>query len=257
MKKFALLVAVILVTAIAAISNRTGSAEAATAGAKCGGGLTASLTPLLKGTYDFTLVCIQHDKCYANWGISRSSCDTAFIGNMLAECTHAYPTDNNSLMQCNKANRYSCEYVAGKYHIAVSSGGKAAYEKAQREAVLGLFNGAYHGLGRVTAVATGSDGTSFTNSLTLPNPVVTVENGAVNGQPLVITTDPPLRATATAAVSVPMPVLGGTFTTSYTFSYSLNGPATVKGTISGGGSVGDGTTVKATGSLTGRKSVRG
>ena len=253
MRKFALLVTVAIVTTIAATSSASAGNSQAT-GAKCGGGLTASLTPNLKGSYNFTLVCIQHDKCYARFGISRGSCDTAFIGNMLAECRRAYPTENNAQTRRNKAKRYSCERVAGQYHIAVVRRGEAAYEKAQREAVIALFNGDYRGLGSVTAVVTGPDGTSASNTQQIPDVIVT--DGTVGGEALAITTDPTLgSATATASSSVAIPGFSGVITIDYTFSYSLNGPARVQVTIAGTGTDDQGDTLTETGSFSGTKSI--
>jgi hypothetical protein len=259
MRKFALLVTVALVTTIAATSSAT-AGNAQTAGAKCGGGLTASLTPSVKGSYNFTLVCIQHDKCYAKFGISRGSCDTAFIGNMLAECKHAYPTENNAQKKRNGAKRHSCEHVAGLYHIAVVRNGEAAYEKAQNDAVTELFNGEYDGTGSVTATGTffSADGTPIpVDPVTEQIPSVTVTDGTVDGVALVITPDPPLSAKATASSSPPIQGFSGGPTFDYTFSYSLNGPATVQVTISGSGDDGQGDTISWTGSFSGTNSSAG
>ena len=249
---------VVTIAAMITLSVGGHSPSAQAAGAKCGGGLTASLTPALQGSYNFTLVCVQHDKCYAHFGISKGDCDSAFIGNMLAECAHAYPTTNNVLSKANKSKRHSCEYVAGRYHIAVAQNGEAAYQKAQKQAAVLLFNGDYHGVGSVTTTVTDSYGPV---SNTLPITDVTVQNGSVQvspgigvgSVPLVITTDPPLSAAATASWSVPLPGFTGNLSEDFTFNYSLNGPATVSVTISYNGTdtSGLGATVTQTGSFSG------
>jgi hypothetical protein len=247
-----ILLAVVMLTALLTLSPGGHSPIAYAEGAKCGGGVTASLTPALKGYYDFTLVCIQHDKCYAHFGISKGDCDSAFIANMLAECEHAYPTYNNALSKANKAKRQSCEYVAGQYHIAVVRDGAAAYKKAQEEAATALFNGDYHGMGSVTVTLTDASGdTPTVETLSLPG--VTVMDGIVNGSALVVTTEPPLSASATAAARFPIPVAGftGYFEIDYAFSYSLNGPADLTATVSGTVLDDQGDTITAAGSWSG------
>jgi hypothetical protein len=253
MKK--LVVIPLILVALAAASAATGAstAPAAVGGAKCGGGLTASLTPVLQGSYDFTLVCIQHDQCYAKFGISKGSCDSAFIGNMLAECAHMYPVENNAQKRLNGVRRHSCEHVAGQYHVAVVSRGRTAYEKAQTQAVQALFNGTYNGVGSVTLTATDSDGTSFSNTQSLGSPVMQVAGGAVSGGSALAITADTTSGTATATATESIPTGFGVVTINLTFNYSLNGPATVKGTVDTTQDDGMGGTLHWTGTLGGTK----
>jgi hypothetical protein len=247
-----------VVAAAILAGGSAGPSTAAAGGAKCGAGLTAYLTPQLKGFYDFTLVCIQHDRCYAHFGISRSSCDTAFIGNMLAECKHQYPTENNALRKKNGAKRRSCESVAGRYHLAVVRDGETDYELAQEDAAGALFNGSYTGVGTVTGTFTQDDGTVLPpQTESLANPVVVVEDDSVgdDGSLDVAVDFAAGTATADAIVVTEMPGFSDALITKYRFTYSLNGPAKVTAVVSGGGR-GAGVSVRWSGSISGTRTGR-
>ena len=248
MKKFGVLqLALVTFMAALAFSSGVGIAKAEISGAKCGGGLTASITPSLPGTYDFTAVCVQHDKCYANLGISRGSCDQAFILNMLAECKRQ-----------PKATQSECEHVASEYHSAVASNGEAAYERAQKEARVTVFNGSYLCLAIETLSFTLPPGTTTPPPppKTLRAPIhVTVINGVVQGGHPLAVGGSDLSPTATSTESVPVAGFGQIVINLH-FSYFANGPATVKGYINSK-LVSGGVAVSIKGTLSGTHSIGG
>jgi hypothetical protein len=263
------------------VGGAKAGANQAAFGLNCGLGLTDQLVPLVlrddkhrlipPRTYNFRLVCSQHDKCYAHWGMDRSNCDHAFILNMFAECNRQ-----------PKAAQHGCDYVALKYHDAVVRQGAAAYKQAQLEAIVTGLEGDYNGVGSLIASGGPNGPVSIPwSSFALPTLTVTaagdglflgregIERDASDGaeSELDITSDyagNEVTATATDDVIVGDGMLpgyvGGGVQIDLTFTWHGGPlPASVTGTFSGGSLVDDRNQEPVTfsGSFTASKSIQG
>jgi hypothetical protein len=283
MKKTAvsLLVLVSLSVALASTLGAGGAqagANKAAFGLNCALGLTDELVPLVlrdnkhriipPKTYNFKQVCIQHDKCYAHWGLDQGNCDHAFILNMFAECNRQ-----------PKAAQHGCEYVALKYHDAVVRNGAAAYKQAQVDAIVAGFKGDYTGVGRLFVNGGPSGTASFPwQSSSLGQPMVKVvaagdglflqndgpNSDVINIGELDVVSDPPFKVTATVSDDsfpgyLPPGYVGGVVQVDLTFTWDGELPPSVTGTFSGGSLVDDAhqEPVTFSGSFTASKPING
>jgi YD repeat-containing protein len=81
---------------------------------------------------DFLPACRAHDVCYGTCNTTKAACDSKFAGDLRAACKSRFGGNillTNVLNQCNKA--------ATSYYLAVSTGGKGSFDKAQEEACKG------------------------------------------------------------------------------------------------------------------------
>lgn len=67
--------------------------------------------------FSFKAACDRHDVCYSGSGISRSTCDTRFLNDMLAVCDRGPSWDS----------RTWCRSMAYTYYGAVRTFGGIAY----------------------------------------------------------------------------------------------------------------------------------
>jgi hypothetical protein len=79
---------------------------------------------------DFTPACNHHDICYDTCNSVKSACDQAFLADMRAACSEAYPGHGFF----DRYMRSVCGADAYLYYTAVARGGAEAYEEAQKEA---------------------------------------------------------------------------------------------------------------------------
>ncbi|MDO8185283.1 hypothetical protein Q5424_15575 [Conexibacter sp. JD483] len=76
--------------------------------------------------------CKAHDCCYGTCGSDQEACDRAFLAKSVTACVKEHPGDgivSTGLLM-------SCLNVAQSYYVAVSSGGRSAWEAAQETACL-------------------------------------------------------------------------------------------------------------------------
>mmetsp|Transcript_9747 Transcript_9747/g.27381 ORF Transcript_9747/g.27381 Transcript_9747/m.27381 type:complete len:206 (-) Transcript_9747:177-794(-) len=78
----------------------------------------------VKGTYDFTECCNEHDICFDTCGSGRSSCDEKFLACMTQMCIdHDSPEDTAA-----------CKKQASAYHFGSNLMGCSLYHSAQSNA---------------------------------------------------------------------------------------------------------------------------
>ncbi len=81
---------------------------------------------------DFYDGCKAHDCCYGTCGSDQAKCDKAFLKESVKACLREHP--GRSVISAGLLT--SCLKVAQFYHLAVSSGGRSAWEAAQETACL-------------------------------------------------------------------------------------------------------------------------
>ncbi len=100
-----------------------------TSGEGCGSGWTTKLVRDEFWDVNFTGACDNHDQCYDTCGVTKESCDEAFLSDMTSVCETTYPSDSE------QSERSACLTAADVYYEGVKTAGDDAFTEAQANCV--------------------------------------------------------------------------------------------------------------------------